>query len=309
MDILHRPSAAHAAALPRADRLRWRWRHLTGLAIVLGALALWTQQLLQAPWMQSPGVQGALMGGGMAALATALGTLPVLLSQKFSQRSHDTMLGFGAGVMLAASAFSLIIPALAAARQQGAGSWGAAGTVGLGIAAGALLLLLVDRVVPHEHFVKGLEGPQARAMKRVWLFVLAIAVHNLPEGLAIGVAYAGTEPLGALALATGISIQDVPEGMVVALALRGVGYGRAWSAGLGVLSGLVEPVAAVFGAAVIGLSASLLPWGLAAAAGAMLYVISHEIIPESHRAGHERWATCGLMLGFILMMVLDTALA
>jgi ZIP family zinc transporter len=172
-----------------------------------------------------------------------------------------------------------------------------------------LLLLLVDRVVPHEHFVKGLEGPQARAMKRVWLFVLAIAVHNLPEGLAIGVAYAGTDPLGALALATGISIQDVPEGMVVALALRGVGYGRVRSAGLGVLSGLVEPVAAVFGAAVIGLSASLLPWGLAAAAGAMLYVISHEIIPESHRAGHERWATCGLMLGFILMMVLDTALA
>nr|WP_145547060.1 ZIP family metal transporter [Variovorax boronicumulans] len=309
MDFLHRPHATDAATLPRSGGPRWRWRHLTGLAIVLGALALWTQQLLQAPWMQSPGVSGALMGGGMAALATALGTLPVLLSQKFSQRSHDTMLGFGAGVMLAASAFSLIIPALAAARQQGAGGWGAAGTVGLGIAAGGLLLLLVDRLVPHEHFVKGLEGPQARAMKRVWLFVLAIAVHNLPEGLAIGVAYAGTDPFGALALATGISIQDVPEGMVVALALRGVGYGRAWSAGLGVLSGLVEPVAAVFGAAVIGLSASLLPWGLAAAAGAMLYVISHEIIPESHRAGHERWATCGLMLGFILMMVLDTALA
>ncbi|WP_436194037.1 ZIP family metal transporter [Pseudorhodoferax sp. LjRoot39] len=295
--------------MPGMGGLRWRWRYLAGLAIVLGALAIWAQQLLQAPWLQNPGISGALMGGSMAALATALGTLPVLLSQKFSQRSHDTMLGFGAGVMLAASSFSLIIPALAAAKAQGAGSWGAASTVGLGIAAGALLLLFIDRVVPHEHFVKGLEGPQARAMKRVWLFVLAIAVHNLPEGLAIGVAYAGTEPLGALALATGISIQDVPEGMVVALALRGVGYGRAWSAGLGVLSGLVEPVAAVFGAAVIGLSANLLPWGLAAAAGAMLYVISHEIIPESHRAGHERWATCGLMLGFVLMMVLDTALA
>ncbi|KQP35902.1 divalent cation transporter [Pseudorhodoferax sp. Leaf274] len=279
------------------------------MAIVFGALAIWSQQLLDATWLQDPGVRGALMGGSMAALATALGTLPVLLSQKFSQRTYDTMLGFGAGVMLAASSFSLIIPALAAAKAQGAGSWGAAGVVGFGLAAGALLLLVIDLVVPHEHFVKGLEGPQARAMKRVWLFVLAIAVHNLPEGLAIGVAYAGTEPLSALALATGISIQDVPEGMVVALALRGVGYGRVWSAGLGVLSGLVEPVAAVFGAAVIGLSAGLLPWGLAAAAGAMLYVISHEIIPESHRAGHERWATCGLMLGFILMMVLDTALA
>ncbi|SDL97054.1 zinc transporter, ZIP family [Oryzisolibacter propanilivorax] len=302
-------SVPRVATLQAAPALRWRWRHLVGLAIALAALVIWGRELLQAPWLREPAVAGALTGGAMAALATALGTLPVLLSHSFSQRSHDTMLGFGAGVMLAASAFSLIIPALAAARGQGAGGWGAAGIVGAGITAGGLLLLLIDRVVPHEHFVKGLEGPQARAMKRVWLFVLAIAVHNLPEGLAIGVAYAGTDALGALALATGISIQDVPEGLVVALALRGVGYGRGRSAALGALSGLVEPVAAVFGAALIGVSASLLPWGLAAAAGAMLYVISHEIIPESHRAGHERWATCGLMLGFVLMMVLDTALA
>ena len=112
-----------------------------------------------------------------------------------------------------------------------------------------------------------------------------------------------------MALATGISIQDVPEGMVVALALRSVGYGRGLSAGLGMLSGLVEPVAAVFGVLVIGLSVSLLPWGLAIAAGAMLFVISHEIIPESHRQGHEAYATGGLMVGFVTMMLLDTALA
>ena len=303
------PPLPLASAMPASLHLRWRWRYLSGMALMLGAVAIGISQLLQSTMLQDPRMQGALMGGSMAALATALGTLPVLLSQKFSQRSYDTMLGFGAGVMLAASSFSLIIPALSAAKAQGAGGWGAGGLVGLGIAMGALLLLVIDRVVPHEHFVKGLEGPEAKAMKRVWLFVLAIAVHNLPEGLAIGVAYAGTDPLAALALATGISIQDVPEGMVVALALRGVGYGRLTSAGLGVLSGLVEPVAAVFGAGVIGISASLLPWGLAAAAGAMLYVISHEIIPESHRAGHERWATCGLMLGFIVMMLLDTALA
>ena len=303
------PPLPLASAMPASLHLRWRWRYLSGMALMLGAVAIGISQLLQSTMLQDPRMQGALMGGSMAALATALGTLPVLLSQKFSQRSYDTMLGFGAGVMLAASSFSLIIPALSAAKAQGAGGWGAGGLVGLGIAMGALLLLVIDRVVPHEHFVKGLEGPEAKAMKRVWLFVLAIAVHNLPEGLAIGVAYAGTDPLAALALATGISIQDVPEGMVVALALRGVGYGRLTSAGLGVLSGLVEPIAAVFGAGVIGISASLLPWGLAAAAGAMLYVISHEIIPESHRAGHERWATCGLMLGFIVMMLLDTALA
>ena len=198
---------------------------------------------------------------------------------------------------------------MAAARSLGHNGWGAGGIVGVGILLGAFLLLAIDRAVPHEHFVKGLEGPHARALKRTWLFVLAIALHNLPEGLAIGVAYAGTDMASASALATGISIQDVPEGLVVALALRGVGYGRGVSAGLGVLSGLIEPLAAVFGVALIGLSAGLLPWGLAAAAGAMLFVISHEIIPESHRQGHEASATIGLMLGFVLMMLLDTALA
>jgi ZIP family zinc transporter len=253
-------------------------------------------------------IQGALVGGMIAALATALGTLPVLLSQQFSQRSYDTMLGFGAGVMLAASSFSLVIPGLAAAKAQGASAWGAGGIVGAGIVLGALLLLAIDRAVPHEHFVKGLEGPQARTLRRVWLFVLAIVLHNLPEGLAIGVAFAGTDPVGAAALTTGISIQDVPEGMVVALALRGVGYGRLGSAALGIVSGLVEPIAAVFGAVLISVSAGMLPWGLAMAAGAMLFVISHEVIPESHRQGHEASATGGLILGFVVMMVLDTAL-
>ncbi|HZY20723.1 MAG TPA: ZIP family metal transporter [Ramlibacter sp.] len=293
---------------PRGSARSWRRRHLLGLAIVLAGAAALLLDLLGALAHQDPRLAGALVGGGMAAAATALGTLPVLLSQQFSQRTYDSMLGFGAGVMLAASSFSLIIPGLAAAKAQGAGPWGAGAIVGSGVVLGALLLLLIDRAVPHEHFVKGLEGPRAQAMKRAWLFVLAIVLHNVPEGLAIGVAYAGADPVGALALATGISIQDVPEGMVVALALRGVGYGRVASAGLGVLSGLVEPVAALSGAAVISISAGMLPWGLAIAAGAMLAVISHEIIPESHRKGHERFATAGLILGFVVMLLLDTAL-
>jgi len=288
---------------------RRSWRQWVGISIVFGGIAVLGWQAAQAIAGNDARMQGALLGGLFAAFATALGTLPVLLSQQFSQRTYDSMLGFGAGVMLAASSFSLVIPALSAAKAQGAGGWGAGSIVGGGILLGAALLLAVDRLVPHEHFVKGLEGPQARAIKRVWLFVLAISLHNLPEGLAIGVAFAGSDPVGATALATGISIQDVPEGMVVALALRSVGYGRFLSAGLGVLSGFVEPVAAVFGAAVIGISAGLLPWGLALAAGAMLFVISHEIIPESHRKGHEAYATGGLMLGFVVMMVLDTALA
>ena len=303
------PSPARSTAISCAWVLPWRWRHWLGLSILLGGTAVLVSDLLKTLPLDDPRLQGALVGGSVAALATALGTLPVLLSHRLSQRTHDSMLGFGAGVMLAACSFSLIIPALGAAKAQGAGAWEAGGLVGGAILLGALLLLVVDRVVPHEHFVKGLEGPRARAMKRVWLFVLAIALHNLPEGLAIGVAYAGTDPVSALALATGISIQDVPEGMVVALALRSVGHGRLTACGLGVLSGLVEPIAAVFGVAVISLSAGLLPWGLAAAAGAMLYVISHEIIPESHRQGHESFATGGLVIGFVVMMLLDTALA
>ena len=289
----------------RGSALRWQ---LLGLAIVAAGAATLLYAGYQSVAGNDPRIRGALLGGLMAAMATALGTVPVLLSQQMSQRTYDTLLGFGAGVMLAASAFSLVIPALAAARLQGAGPWGAGGIVGAGILLGAAVLLAIDRAVPHEHFVKGLEGPEAKALKRVWLFVLAISLHNLPEGLAIGVAFAGPDPVGAMALATGISIQDVPEGMVVALALRSVGYGRWQSAGLGMLSGLVEPVAAVFGVLVIALSASLLPWGLAIAAGAMLFVISHEIIPESHRQGHEAYATGGLMVGFVTMMVLDTAL-
>lgn len=304
MPETHRPAPLE----PDSAAPRFSWQRWLGGGIVLGGAAILLGAAYQSLVGNDPRVSGALLGGMMAALATALGTVPVLLSQQFSQRTYDTLLGFGAGVMLAASSFSLVIPALAAARAQGAGPWGAGSIVGMGILLGAALLLAIDRAVPHEHFVKGVEGPQAKALKRVWLFVMAISLHNLPEGLAIGVAFAGSDRVGAMALATGISIQDVPEGMVVALALRSVGYGRKLSVGLGVLSGLVEPVAAVLGVLVISLSVSLLPWGLAIAAGAMLFVISHEIIPESHRQGHEAWATAGLMLGFVIMMLLDTAL-
>jgi ZIP family zinc transporter len=250
----------------------------------------------------------ALAGGSIAALATTLGTLPVVLSQQFSQRAYDTMLGFGAGVMLAACSFSLVLPALRSAKELGASAWGASSIVGAGLVIGALAIHLLDRAVPHEHFVKGAEGPASRTLKRIWLFVFAIILHNFPEGMAIGVAIAGPDTVGAAALTTGISIQDAPEGLVVALALRSVGYGRWQSAGVGVLSGLVEPVAAVLGAALTGITPGMLPWGLAVAAGAMLFVISHEIIPESHRQGHESFATGGLIAGFVAMMVLDTAL-
>jgi ZIP family zinc transporter len=251
-------------------------------------------------------IYGAFYGGMIAALATALGAIPVLFSQKYTQKTYTILLGFGSGVMLAACSFSLIIPGLEVARAGGLGTLNSAAVVGGGILLGALLMLLMDRYIPHEHFDKGREGPDSAALKRVWLFVIAITLHNLPEGLSIGMAFAGTNFLSAQALAMGISIQDIPEGMVVALALRGIGYSRIGSFSLSLLSGLVEPVAALIGLSLVSFNPALLPLGLSFAAGAMLFVISHEIIPESHREGRERYATVGLVFGFVLMMFLDT---
>lgn len=287
-------------------------RRALGLAIVCGGAVLVLEGLWQGVVRADPRVGQALLAGLVAAGATALGTLPVALALRTTDRARDTMLGFGAGVMLAACAFSLIVPALAASQVQGFGRGASAGIVGVGLLLGAALLLALDRWLPHEHFIKGREGghllQEARHLKRTWLFVFAVSLHNLPEGLAIGAAYGGSDPLRASALATGIAIQDVPEGLVIALALVTANYRRSFAVAIGALSGLVEPIGALFGAAVVTASNAMLPWGLAIAAGAMLFVISHEIIPESHRQGHERWATCGLLLGFVLMMGLDTAL-
>ncbi|MDP9919428.1 ZIP family zinc transporter [Variovorax boronicumulans] len=292
---------------PRSPRPLREW---IGFAIVAaGALALASQfwSFVRA----DPLVWNALRGGSVAALATALGTLPVLFSQKLPDKLQDTLFGFGAGVMLAACAFSLIIPGLDAAKSIGVfggGDWAAGGVIGTAILLGGLVLMTMDRVLPHEHFIKGREGQSGRQLRRTWLFVFAIALHNVPEGLAIGVGYAANNGVRADALATGIAIQDVPEGLVVAVALLAAGYSRLFAVLIGMASGLVEPLGAVLGAAVVGHSAMLLPWGLGFAAGAMLFVISHEIIPESHRKGHEAYATSGLMIGFVLMMLLDTAL-
>lgn len=253
-------------------------------------------------------VLAALLGGSAAAAATAVGTLPALFAKSIERRTQDTLLGFGAGVMLAATAFSLVLPGIDAAVSQGAGDWGAGLLVGLSILAGAALVMAMDRAVPHEHFIKGPEGRSSPRMRRTWLFVFAIALHNLPEGLAIGVAYA-TDLGQGHALATGIALQDIPEGLVVAVALIAAGMARTPAVLVGMGSGLVEPLGAVAGASAVVALPLLLPIGLGVAAGAMLFVVSHEIIPESHRQGHEKFATTGLMIGFVLMMLLDTALA
>ena len=210
--------------------------------------------------------------------------------------------------MLAASAFSLALPGIIAAEKQGAGPWLAGAIVSAAILAGGALLLLLNHLIPHEHFIKGVEGGSPLRIKRVWLFVFAICLHNLPEGLAIGVGFSGGDVAGGTALTTGIAIQDMPEGFVVAIALMSIGYSRGFSVAVGMASGLVEPLGAVVGAVIFTSFTWLLPAGLGFAAGAMLFVVSHEVIPESHRKGHENFATAGLMIGFVLMMTLDTAL-
>lgn len=271
-----------------------------GCILLLGSLA---EQVMNA----NPKMHRALLGGATAAAATALGTLPVLFAQNFSKRSYDCFLGFGAGVMLGATAFSLVIPAIAAAKTAGSGNWEASLRAVAGIMAGAGAILLLGRAVHTDGILD--DNAAAVSLRRAWLFVWAVALHNLPEGLAIGVAHAGIDLEKANALTTGISIQDVPEGLVVALALRTVGCSRLVSVGMGAVSGLIEPVAAAVGVALIGIAAGLLPFALAAAGGAMLLVIVNDVIPECRQNGNGTFASIALVFGFILMTVLDTALA
>lgn len=285
-------------------------RQAVGLAIVLlgASVLLWQCGL----WvMGQPALLRALAGGSMAALATGLGALAVLLPQRMAARWHDSLMGLGAGVVLAACVFSLMQPALSAALSLYPGSnsrWPAAGMVGLALLLGAGSMMLMVRMVQRQHCIKGREGMDAgRALRRAGLFVFAITLHNLPEGLAIGVGYAANEGVRANALATGIALQDVAEGMVV-VALLAAGCSRAWSVAVAMATGLIEPAGAVLGAAAIGYASGLLPWGLGFAAGAMLFVISHQIIPEPHLRGHGRYRPGGLVLGFVLMTMLDTAL-
>lgn len=275
-------------------------RAISGWLIALTGLALLVAQLVNGIGRLDGPLSGAVSGGAMAAAATALGAVPVLVMRRIGSGVQSMLLGFSAGVMLAASVFSLLMPAFDAAHAQGASNNGAALLVAIGLGAGAALLLVMDRALPHTHTPDG-----SRTGTAVWLFVFAIAVHNIPEGLAIGVASGSA---GGNAVATGISLQNVPEGLIVAIALVTAGYSRLFAFAVATVSGLMEPIAAVFGSMMVSTSATLLPWGLAGAAGAMLFVVSHEIIPESHRRGHETLATGGLIVGFVAMMLMDTVL-
>lgn len=240
----------------------------------------------------------------LAGFATFIGALPALLFKNVSQKFQDVMMGFGAGVMLAATSFSLIIPAL----EAGGNDIYAAVIVVVGIMLGGIFLWLTDKYSPHEHFIKGHEGVDVKNLKRVWLFIIAITLHNFPEGLAVGVGYGGGNIINGTTLAIGIGLQNIPEGLVVALALLNEKYSMGKTLWISLLTGLVEPIGGLLGISVVSISLQVLPWGLAFAAGAMLFVISDEIIPESHRKGFEKEATFGVIVGFVVMMFLDVTM-
>jgi ZIP family zinc transporter len=281
-----------------------------GLAVgLLTVLALVLQNLWQiAAGAAAPGLRLALLGGAAGFATTALGALPALVLRGLPQRVEDSLLGLAAGMMLAASAFSLLLPGLeAGAALLGSKGLGA-GVVVLGMALGVLLMLGLDAFIPHQHEQSGPCGPGYERCSRIWLFVFAIAVHNLPEGMAIGVSFSQADMAVGLPLTTAIALQDIPEGLAVALALRAAGFAPGFAVLVAIATGLLEPLGALLG---VGLSSGMAlayPAGLGLAAGAMIFVVSHEVIPETHRNGHQTPATLGLMAGFALMMVLDTTL-
>lgn len=247
---------------------------------------------------------------------TALGAAMVFFFKDINQRVLNGMLGFASGVMIAASFFSLLAPAIDLSEELNMTAWM---VVAIGFGAGAVFLWISDHIIPHIHFqdkTNHVEGIPSK-LKRSILLVFSITLHNIPEGLAVGVAFgllaqSATLPelMAALTVAIGIGIQNFPEGAAVSIPLRKEGLSR-WKAFMyGQASGLVEPISAVFGALLVTVVRPILPYALAFAAGAMIYVVVEELIPESQSGGHEatHFSTMGCIIGFIIMMILDVAL-
>lgn len=259
-------------------------------------------------------LQWAASGTGFTFLMTTLGSAMVFLFRgKVNEKIQRIFLGFAAGVMIAASVWSLLIPAIDRAEAAGQAGWiPAAG----GFALGILFLLLMDQFLPHLH--AGSDEPEgvSTSWKRTTLMVMAVTLHNIPEGMAVGLSFAlaaqeagaGTSLMAAFALAIGIGIQNFPEGAAISLPLRQEGA-PAWKAFLmGSLSGIVEPVFGVLVVLAAGGIGPVMPWLLSFAAGAMMYVVVEELIPEAHLGEHSNIGTLGVMAGFLIMMILDVAL-
>lgn len=229
-------------------------------------------------------------------LFTVFGAIPVFfIRKKLSHKSYSSMLGISAGIMLAATIFSLLLPAIDMSNIY---------MISLSFFSGALFIEIISRLVPHEHFFKGKEGPDVN-IKRIFLFMLAITIHNLPEGMSVGTSWALEDKMKAYSLALGIGFQNIPEGSAIALPMLSLGYSPKYCFFIAFLSAMVEPIGGFFAISVVTFFKTMLPFFLAFSAGCMLYVISGEMIPESHERGYGKIATWWLIAGFIVMMILD----
>jgi len=244
---------------------------------------------------------------------TALGAAGVFVFKEVKKKILDGMLGFAAGVMVAASFWSLLAPAIEMSKGKNLPTWFPAAA---GFLLGGIFLRCIDRILPHLHLGSPIEEAEgiSTSWRRSTLLILAITLHNIPEGIAVGVAFGAiasglpTASLGAaIALAIGIGIQNFPEGIAISIPLRREGMSRLKSFWYGQLSAIVEPIAGIIGAAAVITVQSILPYALGFAAGAMIFVVVEELVPESHRNGNTHLATAGAMIGFVVMMILDVA--
>ncbi len=283
-------------ALPKNQR----WLTLAGLflvsqIIVFGSLYLFFGKIAAIGFFASV----------LAGLATGLGALPAAFCKQVSNNVFNGLLGGAAGVMLAATAFSLLIPGIEYGNElwPDNGLW----VVAAGMLTGALFLHLADNKLPHIHFNEDLSG-HTESLQKIWLFIFAITIHNFPEGMSVGVSFGTGDMHNGIVLAIAIALQNIPEGLAVALPLVALGYNKWKAVGIATLTGLVEPVGGLLGITMVSVFSSVLPFAMGFAAGAMLFVISEEIIPETHSNGRSRIATFALMIGFIIMMALENLL-
>lgn len=255
-------------------------------------------------WLSSfsPMVIGAI-ASLLAGLATGVGALPIFVTRNITKRVLDPLLGFAAGVMLAATSFSLIIPAI----EYGGGGVRGASIALVGILAGGLFLDLADRFFPDKNLLRG-PSLNHDNLRKVWLFALAITVHNFPEGLAVGVGFGNGDLANGLSIAIAIGLQNLPEGLAVALPFLREGIAPLRAFAIALATGLVEPLGGLIGVGLVQIARPALPLALAFAAGAMLFVISQEIIPETQKEATSKIATHAILIGFVIMMFLDNVL-
>jgi len=294
--IQNHPLYKKIMALPKQQRwATWVGIFLISQVLVFGLLYLFFGKIVVIGFFASI----------LAGLATGVGALPALFLKNIPDRLFNSLLGAAAGVMLAATAFSLIIPGMEFGNiiWPGKGLW----IVSAGMLIGALFLHFADEKLPHLHFESENEE-HLDSLQKISLFIIAITIHNFPEGMSVGVSFGSGDLNNGLVLSIAIALQNIPEGLAVALPLVGLGYNKWKAVGIATLTGLVEPIGGLLGITMVTVFTPILPIAMGFAAGAMLFVISEEIIPETHSKGRSRYATFSLMGGFIMMMLLDNLL-